>query len=268
MSKKHYVIWKGRKTGVFGVWSEVKTNIDGLSDAQYMGFPSLEEAQQAFESPYTNALMKRSLAKTSQGNTSLSSKTAPSKKYSKTAAPVVSANIQIYCDGACSPNPGKSGTGIAVYEKQSGGTENELTQLWYGLYEAYGTNNTAELHGLIEAFKLAQKYIEQGEKVQILSDSKYSIDCITKWARGWKAKGWTRGKGEEVKNLALVKISFNLYEKLKANLTISHVKAHANIEGNELADRMAVLARSTRESTMVLYRKELNITEILAMTSG
>ena len=268
MSKKHYVIWKGRKTGVFSVWSEVKTNIDGLSDAQYMGFPSLEEAQQAFQSIYTKALMKRSLAKNSQGNAPAYTKKSPAQRTSKIAAPVATANIQIYCDGACSPNPGKSGTGIAVYEKQADGTKNELTQLWYGLYEANGTNNTAELNGLIESFKLAQNYIAQGENVQILSDSKYSIDCITKWARGWKAKGWKRGKGEEVKNLELVKISYNLYEKLKANLTIDHVKAHANIEGNELADRMAVLARTTRESKMVPYRNEINITQILAMASG
>ncbi|MFT7683402.1 MAG: ribonuclease HI, partial [Moritella dasanensis] len=60
MSKKHYVVWKGVKTGIFDNWSETKAQIDGRSDAQYMGFASKDEADQAFASTYTRALMKRS----------------------------------------------------------------------------------------------------------------------------------------------------------------------------------------------------------------
>ena len=44
---------------------------------------------------------------------------------------------------------------------------------------------------------------------------------------------------------------------MKNNLLISHVKGHANIEGNELADRMAVLARSSKETDFVRYTKRL-----------
>lgn len=101
-----------------------------------------------------------------------------------------------------------------------------------------------------------------------MSDSRYSIDCITKWAKGWKSKGWTRGKGEEVKNLALVQQCYDLYEKLKPHLTITHVKGHANIEGNELADRMAVYARTNKQPTLVQYDNSLDIAQILAMPSG
>ena len=264
MSKKHYVVWKGVKTGVFDNWSETKAQIDGRSDAQYMGFPSKEEADQAFASTYTRALMKRSLAKEGPTGSGVKPKATRPAGASKSilSTPPQIADLNIYCDGACSPNPGKSGTGMAVYEKD------KLAQLWYGLYEANGTNNSAELNGLLVAFRFAASHIEQGKTVQVLSDSRYSIDCITKWAKGWKNKGWKRGKNEEIKNLAIIQQCFSLYEQLKSNLIINHVKGHANIEGNELSDRMAVLARSQQEPKLVQYTASINVADILAMPSG
>lgn len=269
MSKKHYVVWKGLKTGIFDCWLDAKSQIDGRSDAQYMGFASLEEAEAAFKSTYTKALMKRSLAKSATTSTpnakadiSNVKTTLKTAKAPSPLSPQLTADINIFCDGACSPNPGKSGTGIAVYQQQ------QIKELWYGRYLAHGTNNTAELTGLLEAFIIAQKYIEQNKQVQILSDSKYSIDCITKWAAGWKNKGWTRGKGEEIKNLELIKQCYALYNQLKSNLSINYVKGHANIEGNELADRMAVLARMTKETNFVRREQAIDINAILAMPSG
>lgn len=261
MSKKSYVVWKGAKTGVFATWAEVQSHTQGRSDAQFMGFESKAEAEAAFASTYTKALMKRSLA-----NKGSASKSKPTKKASYSTASNthsnVNADIQIYCDGACSPNPGKSGTGLAVYH------QGKISVLYYGLYQANGTNNTAELNGLLYSFKLAKKYLETIEQVQILSDSKYSIDCITKWAKGWQTKGWTRGKGEEIKNVNLIKECFSLYQEIKQKLVISHVKGHANIEGNELSDRMAVLARKEQQESLIKYSGELNIKAILAMDSG
>jgi len=267
MSKKYYVVWKGIKPGIYDSWPAAKSQTDGRADAQFMGFPSKAEAEAAYQSTYTKALMSRSL------NKSPSTKAYKSKSNTTSRNTVDTSNsshgnkvadINIYCDGACSPNPGKSGTGIAIYENING--KSQLTSLWYGLYQANGTNNTAELNGLLKSFQVAQKYITQNKEVQILSDSKYSIDCITKWAKGWQAKGWTRGKGEEIKNLELIKQCFSLYQKLKTKLTITHVKGHANIEGNELSDRMAVLARLERTSEFVQFTKTLDIDTILAMT--
>lgn len=260
MSKKSYVVWKGAKTGVFSTWAEVQSHTKGRSDAQFMGFESKAEAEAAFASTYTKALMKRSL--TNKSSSSKSSTSKP-KTYNPTTTPTkVTAEIQIYCDGACSPNPGKSGTGLAVYR------QGKVSVLYYGLYQENGTNNTAELNGLLYSFKLAKSYLDTTEQVQILSDSKYSIDCITKWAKGWQTKGWTRGKGEEIKNVDLIKECFSLYQEIKQKLVISHVKGHANIEGNELSDRMAVLARKQQQKALVKFDGELNIKTILAMDSG
>lgn len=274
MSKKFYVIWKGEKTGIFTTWPEVQKLTAGRSDAQYMGFESKSDAEKAFASTYTKALMQRSLSKkgaTSSAPTTNRTNTSSSRaKASKTAS--VSTNsksdVEIYCDGACSPNPGKSGTGLAVYE------QGKVTSLYYGLYQANGTNNTAELNGMLSAFQIAQHFIEKGQaagetkSICILSDSKYSIDAITKWAKGWKAKGWTRGKGEEVKNLELMKQCYAHYSAIQNKISIRHVKGHANIEGNELSDRMAVLARKTQQTSMTRYTEAIDIKAILAMESG
>jgi ribonuclease HI len=287
MSKKHYVVWKGVKAGIYTSWPEAKKQIDGRSDAQYMGFPNQAEAEAAFKSTYTKALMQRSLAKGKSSSTYSANKVNASHTGAKSrvtatkrsTATIQVADVNIYCDGACSPNPGKSGTGIAIYEKKDG--KACLTSLWYGLFEPNGTNNTAELNGLLKAFLFAQDYLsenniaknnvakgnnDEAKQVQVLSDSKYSIDCITKWAKGWQAKGWTRGKGETIKNLELIKTCFALYQQIKTNLIITHVKGHANIEGNELSDRMAVLARSKKEADFVPYTATLDIETILAMT--
>ncbi len=273
MGKKFYVIWKGAQTGIFTSWPEVNTLTQGRADAQYMGFESKSDAEQAWASSYTKALMKRSMSKKSSSSPTKKSFTDSNstKKSSKTSANAMfQADIEIYCDGACSPNPGQSGTGLAVYEKTAGTMT--LTALYYGLYQAMGTNNTAELNGLLSAFRLTQHIVNKtentGKRVAILSDSKYSIDCITKWAKGWQAKGWTRGKGEEIKNLTLVQQCFKLYQSLSNNIYIQHVKGHANIEGNELSDRMAVLARKNKQATLTHYTGELDIKKILAMESG
>lgn len=272
MSKKFYVVWKGAKTGIFTTWPEVQQHTAGRSDAQYMGFESKAAAEQAFASTYTKALMQRSLSKkggssvapTAGRKTSGKSASRSSSTNSATISPNGPSDVEIYCDGACSPNPGKSGTGIAVYEL------GKVTSLYYGLYEKNGTNNTAELNGLLSSFQLAEHFIKKNneQSICILSDSKYSIDCITKWAKGWQAKGWTRGKGEEVKNLALVQQCYALYKTIHTKITIRHVKGHANIEGNELADRMAVLARKQQQVAMIRYSEAIDIKAILSMESG
>ena len=154
-------------------------------------------------------------------------------------------NISIYSDGACSGNPGKAGSGLALYKNGAKPT------LYYGNYVENGTNNIAELNALYKALLLASKQ-NTSEKVMILSDSKYSIDCISTWAYGWKAKGWTKKSGE-IKNLELIKNAHNLYEQIKNKIIIKHVKGHAGIEGNELADRMALHAIKAKIDDFEVY---------------
>ena len=166
--------------------------------------------------------------------------------------------IDIYTDGACQPNPGQCGCGIALYENDN------LTTLFSGGYMPRATNNIAEINALYYALITVDKYIKNKEtcKFTIYSDSSYSINCITKWAYGWKKANWKRKKGD-IKNLELIKNIFFLYEKLKSKIKIKHVKGHSGVEGNELADRMAILAIKEERKVIKEISQPYNIEEIL-----
>lgn len=166
--------------------------------------------------------------------------------------------IRIYCDGACSGNPGFAGSGLAIY------SNDKNPVLLHGDFVEKGTNNIAELNALYQALVIA-KQTSSKNIITIFSDSKYSIDCIITWAYGWKSKGWTK-KGGEIKNLELIKKTHELYERIKDLVEIKHVKGHAGIEGNELADRMAVTAIKEKTTNYEMYsydKKE----EVLNLTS-
>ncbi|MDH5464016.1 MAG: ribonuclease H family protein [Thiovulaceae bacterium] len=167
-------------------------------------------------------------------------------------------DVVIYCDGGCSPNPGESGSGIAIYRN------GKVSELWYGLYESMGTNNTAELNALYQSLLLAQKENEQGNKVEIKCDSMYSINCIKTWAKGWEKNGWTK-KGGEIKNLEIIQKSYSLYNQLKVSVELSHIKAHCGLEGNELADRMTVHAREVKKAAFLPYEDTIDVEAILQM---
>ena len=187
------------------------------------------------------------------------------QKFRREDNPVVKVvtqeKVTIYCDGGCTPNPGKAGSGVAVY--RSG----ELSELWYGLYEKMGTNNTAELGALHESLLLAQKESQKGNRVDIKCDSMYSINCIKTWAISWEKKNWTK-KGGEIKNLDIIKRAYYLYNDIKKDVKLSHIKAHAGFEGNELADRMTMYAIQEQSKNFVKYAKKINIQEILKMRAG
>ncbi|UPR56061.1 viroplasmin family protein [Vibrio sp. ED004] len=260
MAKKYYVVWKGRTPGIFTTWNECKAQVDGFAGARYKSFPTLGEAESAFGGKASSASQSSSGTKPAfaKPRTASKAKVPPLSQQQITDMPF---DIKIFTDGACEPNPGEAGTGLAVY------LNNELTELWYGLYQPMGTNNTAELQGLKQAFILAQEKLQSGLSVAIYCDSRYSIDCITKWASGWEKKGWTK-QGDEIKNLDIIKPAYALYQELASRITIHHVNGHVGIEGNELADRMSIVAISSKEQNLSRYSETDDLTEILALRAG
>jgi ribonuclease HI len=107
---------------------------------------------------------------------------------------------------------------------------------------------------------------KESKKALIYSDSKYSIDCISLWAYGWKKKGWKK-KGGEIKNLALIQLAHSLYEEIKSKVSIKHVKGHSGVEGNELADRMAVYAIRQKSLSYMPY-DYTSISDVLGLSEG
>src|SRR4030042_2766495 len=50
--EKFYVVWKGRKQGVFSSWKECSAHVSGYTGAEYMAFESRALAEQAFRGRY------------------------------------------------------------------------------------------------------------------------------------------------------------------------------------------------------------------------
>lgn len=170
-------------------------------------------------------------------------------------------DTKIFTDGGCEPNPGEAGSGVAVYR------DGVIDELWHGLYNPMGTNNTAELNALYHALLMAQDEIKKDKSVAIFCDSKYSIQCVTIWAINWERKGWTK-QGGEIKNLDLIKKIYALHQLLKKDVKVLHVNGHVGVEGNELADRMSILAMDIKCADFTRYNKSIDIDTILAMRTG
>lgn len=140
------------------------------------------------------------------------------------------ATTVIFCDGACSGNPGPGGWGAIVATPD--GRAREL-----GGGARHTTNNQMELTAATEALKLVA---DVPGNVVVYTDSTYVIKGITQWIKGWRRNGWKSSTGGDVANR-------DYWEKLAAaadargaRLAWHYVKGHAGTPGNERADAIAV----------------------------
>jgi ribonuclease HI len=247
MAQKFYVVWAGRQTGIFTDWATTRQAVEKFAGARFKSFPTRAEAEQAFgRAGYASLPSKKA-------------RTNDSESHAVYAPHPF--DVRIYCDGACEPNPGNAGSGVVVYR---GGA---LAELWYGLYTPMGTNNGAELNGLHQSLQMAEAEIKDGNSVEVCSDSAYSINCISSWAPGWEKRGWKK-PGGEIKNLEIIQDCYAIYRRIKAELTLTHVAGHVGTEGNELADRMAMLGVLRKEKQLCLYQEAMDIPTLLKMRAG
>lgn len=254
MAKKYYVVWAGHEPGIYSDWPTAKRQVDGFAGARYKSFSSEAEALAAFGRPAT---VKSAAPAGKTQRKSAGRSTAKAETFST--------DFTFYCDGGCEPNPGKAGSGIAIYRSD------QLIQLWYGMFNPNGTNNSAELNALYQSLLLAEKVIAQGKTAEVRCDSMYSIQCIRDWAPGWEKRGWKRKDGE-IQNLEIIKQAYALFNKIKHTLILSHVKAHAGTEGNELADRMTMVAVDRQKPDWHKYETRddgsFDIAALLKMRAG
>ena len=147
--------------------------------------------------------------------------------------------IKIYTDGACSGNPGPGGWGSVIclptgIKKISGGELNT-------------TNNRMELMAVIKGIdEISNMIFQEGqniEKLEIISDSAYVVNSITKnWLEVWKSKNFKNSKCEDVKNIDLwLRMDEILQEAEFIGLQIlfTKVKGHNGNYFNEMADELA-----------------------------
>ncbi|WP_157118502.1 ribonuclease H family protein [Corynebacterium sphenisci] len=106
-----------------------------------------------------------------------------------------------------------------------------------------GTNNRGELTAVAELLDATAHRTD--EPLEILCDSQYVINSVTKWMAGWKRKGWKKRDGKPVLNV-------DLMQRLDAamvgrKVTFTWVKGHSGHELNEAADQRARAAATAHQ---------------------
>ncbi len=134
----------------------------------------------------------------------------------------------IYTDGACTGNPGPGGWGTVIYFDD--GSVHEL-----GDASKKTTNNRMEMQAAIAGLEFLESS-GQNTPITLYTDSEYLINCVTKWVKGWKRKGWKKSDGKPVLNQDLLQILDNLNNQ---QIKWQHVRGHAGNIGNERCDTIA-----------------------------
>ncbi|MBR8834228.1 MAG: ribonuclease HI [Stigonema ocellatum SAG 48.90 = DSM 106950] len=145
----------------------------------------------------------------------------------------------IYTDGACTGNPGPGGWGVVVYF--SDGSIHEM-----GGASSHTTNNKMEMQAAIAALEFL-KASAQKESITLYTDSEYLINCVTKWVKSWKKKGWKKSDGNPVLNQDLLE---TLDELNSRHVKWEHVRGHAGNVGNERCDAIARTFASGRTPSL------------------
>lgn len=87
------------------------------------------------------------------------------------------------------------------------------------------TSNKEELKAISKALSIVLKENKKNTQYHIFSDSKYSINSVTKWHNMWKLTKWKTFSRKDVKNKALIQGILKKLSKIP-NIEFIHVKAH------------------------------------------
>jgi ribonuclease HI len=150
MSKhKYYVVWKGRKKGIFTSWAECEKQVKGFLGAEFKAFGTLKEAESAFRSGYE------------------AYKGKPSSMGKWKEASIQPVLPSICVDAACSGSPGR-------LEYRGVYTESADEIFRVGPFPD-GTNNVGEFLAIVHALTWM---IKNEARLPVYSDSENAISWV------------------------------------------------------------------------------------------
>ena len=172
--QKFYVVWRGRKPGVYDSWDDCKQQVEGFGEAAYKAYATLEDAEEAFWRGKEEAQPAQAVAgqDDKKGDTPLPA--AAPRPYDEDAIAV---------DAACSGNPGPM---------EYRGVDLRSGQELFHLGPMHGTNNIGEFLAIVHALALLKK---QGVKRTVYSDSRNALlwvrqkQCKTRLERNAQTEG-------------------------------------------------------------------------------
>jgi ribonuclease HI len=147
--QKFYVVWKGRKRGIFASWLECEAQVKGFTDAQYKAFDSRPEAERAFAAAYKD----------------YKGKASSTQRWLFALDPPIRPSLCV--DAACNGSPGR--VEYRGVDLESG------KQIFHAGPFADGTNNVGEFLAIVHALAWLDK---QKKQIPIYSDSENAIAWV------------------------------------------------------------------------------------------
>lgn len=157
--------------------------------------------------------------------------------------------VAVYADESCLGNgrtgqtPGGAGA-LVEYQMPDGSLRR--FDLW--LSEPDTTNNRMALRSVIDTFDAISR---KGSTLSIrfTTDSRYIVDGMTQWVRGWRERGWKRKAGP-VENVELWQAAV---ASLRAHeVEWRWVRGHAGHAQNEYANHLATRAAAVQDQSGTL----------------
>ncbi|HLF72750.1 MAG TPA: ribonuclease H family protein [Anaerolineales bacterium] len=147
--QKCYVVWKGRRTGIFTSWAECEKQVKGFAGAEFKAFDTLKEAEAAYRSGYE----------------AHKGKPASLGKWKEASIKPLLPSLCV--DAACSGSPGK-------LEYRGVFTESADELFRVGPFPD-GTNNVGEFLAIVHALTWMVKHETQ---LPVYSDSQNAISWV------------------------------------------------------------------------------------------
>jgi len=174
--QKFYVVWKGRKPGIFTSWGDCEQQVKGFVGAEFKAFGSLPEAETAYRSGYE----------------AYKGKSSSMGKWKESGDPPILPSISV--DAACNGSPGKM-------EYRGVYTDSGEEIFRAGPY-ADGTNNVGEFLAIVHALTWLAKH---KKKLPIYSDSENGIS----WVYTGKCKTQLKHTGKNAIVFSLIRSAEN-----------------------------------------------------------
>ncbi|MFC5713223.1 ribonuclease H [Thalassorhabdus alkalitolerans] len=168
--KKYYVVWEGRKPGIYESWADCQKQVQGFSGARFKSYPSKGEAQKAFGEE-----------KSSTGNRAVIS------EKGNTSHPYIEDSISV--DVGSHGNPG-----LVEYKGVHTKT-GEVVFIHEGIEK--GTNNMGEFLAIVHALAFLK---DKESNIPVYSDSQTAM----KWVKEKKVKSTLKREKETEEMWSLV----------------------------------------------------------------
>ncbi|KAL3477942.1 ribonuclease H-like domain-containing protein [Aspergillus californicus] len=143
--------------------------------------------------------------------------------------------MHVYTDGGCRRNgkPWAIGAAAVAFKNRRGKFEGDSTQALPS--SPTPTSQRAEISGIILALeKVLQKHdtLVYGPLIEVTihSDSRYAIDCMTKYIHKWTSNGWVNSAGNPVANQDLIQEAAQLEDRVRdlGSLTYKFIPREEN----------------------------------------